>query len=570
MRIFEVNDFLNRFNAFLLESFKQDMYHQYPEAKDNEKFNNAIKVFNNNQKIKEVVKKKISLNGNIAKSIKNAYPTAGEFVELINTVINELTTKEEEREEYNQIKQGTASIGETDYWLIPCHTFEEAHEAAFKYAGNLPRLTKEEITNKYGIETPRPASFYNTNKTPEEFLEYMKNEDKFFMAPSWCISADDYYFNERYNLTTKPHENPKCYIFISKKYPNVRFCVTLKKEKEKVADIKGGEIEVSIKETKLDEVRDTWQIGGADIKDVGLDMMKLAFGQQKIDEVMKDIRHTIKSETVSISKLENGELLLFKANNIPSISGSFDNLTKGSRMFTNSSLEKVNCNFPVLEEGVCMFYQCESLSEFTGNLPNLLKAQIMFAHNAKLEKFECKNLSKLENGEQMFNDCENLKSFNSKLPNLIHGASMFGSCGLMNFEVDMPKLVSSGGMFEENKNLKNFNCKLSSLKDGRYMFLECKNLTSFRSDLSSLEQGSYMFEGCENLKRFEGNLSSLKEAYDMFKGCKLDTESVKNIAETISTITRSSSITIGVDEMDEEKEKYIEMIKEKGWIVRIQ
>lgn len=226
------------------------MYHQYPEAKDNEKFNNAIKVFNDNQKIKDAVKKKIRVN-NIAKGIKNAYPTAGEFVDFINTVISELTTKEQEREEYKQIKQGTASIGETDYWMIPCHTFKEAHDAAFKYVGNLPRLTKEEITNKYGIETPRPGSFYSTNKTPEEFLEFMKTEDNFFMTPSWCNTADDYYFNEKYNLTTKPHENPKCYIFISKKYPNVRFCVTLKKEKEKVADIKGEEIEISIKETKL-------------------------------------------------------------------------------------------------------------------------------------------------------------------------------------------------------------------------------------------------------------------------------------------------------------------------------
>ena len=80
-----------------------------------------------------------------------------------------------------------------------------------------------------------------------------------------------------------------------------------------------------------------------------------------------------------------------------------------------------------------------------------------------------------------------------------------------------------------------------------------------------------MFEGCENLKRFEGNLSSLKEAYDMFKGCKLDTESVKNIAETISTASSyDPTITIGVDEMDEEKEKYIKMIEEKGWKVIVE
>ena len=59
----------------------------------------------------------------------------------------------------------------------------------------------------------------------------------------------------------------------------------------------------------------------------------------------------------------------------------------------------------------------------------------------------------------------------------------------------------------------------------------------------------------------------------MFKGCKLDTESVKNIAKTISTFSSyivDPTLTIGVDKMDEEKKKYIKMIEEKGWKVKIE
>ena len=664
MRIFEVNDFLNRFNAFLLESFKQDMYHQYPEAKDNEKFNNAIKLFNDNQKIKEAVKKKINVN-NIAKGIKNAYPTADKFVEFINTVISELTTKEREREEYKQLKQGTASAGETDYWMIPCHTFKEVHDAAFKYVGNLPRLTKEEITNKYGIVTPKPATFYKTNKTPAEFLEYMKNEDNFFMAPSWCIAANKEFF-EGYELETSENEKPLCYVFISKKYPNVRFCVVLIKEDKPLKEILQGEkIKITNNPYILDEVRDPWQIGGEDIIKVGSEMMKLAFGP-KVDETIKDICSSPESEitTLSFSELEDGERFFFNDKKNPFINGSFNNLTNGHEMFSDSDVEQVNCKFPLLENAHDMFLNCKKLYEFTGDLPKLINGEGMFSECVSLKNFECKNLSELVNGERMFDNCEvlkkfecdlpklkhskemfyyceslerfdcdlsslietydmfsysgiktfksnlseltqgvnmfyhcenlerfdtplhnlenatsmfgqcqKLKSFNSELPNLKRGDEMFFNCDLMEFTIDMPKLIGGTDMFSVNEKLKRFNCKMPILQNANGMFANCKNLTSFESDLSKLYNGSDMFNGCKKLRRFKSNLSLLKQGYDMFKGCKLDTESVKNIAETISTFSSyilDPTLTIGVDKMDEEKEKYIKMIEEKGWKVKIE
>ena len=55
----------------------------------------------------------------------------------------------------------------------------------------------------------------------------------------------------------------------------------------------------------------------------------------------------------------------------------------------------------------------------------------------------------------------------------------------------------------------------------------------------------------------------------MFSGCKLDTESVKKIAETLPN-NNEGCIMIGVDEMDKEKEKYLKMIEEKGWRVVVE
>ena len=324
MLLHEIFSLFGSIDLLLSEGFKDDMFKQYPEDVENKDFKAAITAYNSDPKLKEALKHAVKPQGNIAVSIKRRYPTAVDFVNLIKS----LTDTAKEKEEYKQIKQGTASVGETDYWLIPCHTFKEAHEAAFKYAGNLPRLTKEEITNKYGIVTPKPATYYETDKTPAEFLEYMKNEDRFFMAPSWCVAADDYYFTERYNLETSEDETPLCYVFISKKYPNVRFCIALIRNNKQSHNIFYENEKMKITyDVDLNEVRDPWQIGGGiSPKETGLKMMRLAFGN-KINKVIKDIC-SIKTKIISFSKLKNGKEFFSKVNNVPSISGSFDKLTK--------------------------------------------------------------------------------------------------------------------------------------------------------------------------------------------------------------------------------------------------
>ena len=529
MRIFEINDFLNRLNAFLLESFKEDMYRVYSkdeethdEETDDEKiddavFDNAIKTFNNNQQVKNTIKKEIEPGGYLAGQIKKKYKTKKKFVDAISDLLDKFNKgvekgkskdydgKNEVSQEYAEIQKAIKAgeepdVDDKDFWVIPCRTYKQLHSVAQKYTGILPMLSRDEIQSEYDINVPEKASYYETSKTPEQFLEYMKNQTNFFMDPSWCIVKNEDFF-DRYGLKARENEKPKCYVFISKKYPNVRFCLTLKNIDVVIKNIfcKERKIEFSFK-YDINEVRDPWQIGGPDEKETGLQMMRLAFGKQKIDDVIKDISSP-KTKMTPFSELKDGTYLFLDNSNDSFISASFDSLIDGYEMFRDSNFEKVNCKFPVLESAYDMFYCCKKLSEFTGELPKLSNGEHMFQGCFNLKKFECKNLSELENG--------------------------------------------------------------------RFMFTACESLEKFECNLPKVKKGYRMFSGCSNLTRFEGDLSSLSEGYGMFEYCVLDTESVKNIAETIAK-SNGKIITIGVDEMDEEKEKYIKMIEEKGWKVEIE
>ncbi|MBO5827278.1 MAG: leucine-rich repeat protein [Paludibacteraceae bacterium] len=149
----------------------------------------------------------------------------------------------------------------------------------------------------------------------------------------------------------------------------------------------------------------------------------------------------------------------------------------------------------------------------------------------------------------LFYDCDTLTSFNADLSSLSNGYEMFASCS----------------------NLRNFNSSLNSLTEGRGMFRECSNLTAFNSDLSSLTRGGYMFQNCAALTAFTSDLSSLTSADSMFQGCSLDTASIKNIAETINTVTDDPSIYIGIGNSipSEEEHTYLTQIYNKGWRVYV-
>lgn len=88
-----------------------------------------------------------------------------------------------------------------------------------------------------------------------------------------------------------------------------------------------------------------------------------------------------------------------------------------------------------------------------------------------------------------------------------------------------------------------------------------------------------MFNGCSKLTSFHYELPYLETADDMFADCKLDLESVKIIAESLSDFgTKDSSgyaadgrkhvITFGVaDGVAAQATEYKTIMENKGWVV---
>ena len=195
-----------------------------------------------------------------------------------------------------------------------------------------------------------------------------------------------------------------------------------------------------------------------------------------------------------------------------------------------------------------LFYNCTALTSFSGDLSNLV------------------------NGRSMFMNCTNLTSFNGDLSNLVNGRSMFHTTKLTQFSGDLSNLENGTGMFNYAP-LESFSEDLSSLTIGSYMFA-MSSLTSFNVDLSSVVEGVSMFIG-NPLTSFNSNLSSLTKAYFMFKDCKLNTESIKCIAETIKDVTevtdieKSIDIGIGNSTPTEEEQGYFNIIASKDWTVLV-
>lgn len=120
---------------------------------------------------------------------------------------------------------------------------------------------------------------------------------------------------------------------------------------------------------------------------------------------------------------------------------------------------------------------------------------------------------------------------------------------LKKFSGDLSSLIDGNGMFHYMYELESFSGDLSNLERGDGMF-ECDALRHFHQHLPKLEVGWAMFGGNEELESFSGNLGSLINGEFMFISCKLDVSSIKNIFETIKTLTTdekngSSSVASG-------------------------
>ena len=129
-----------------------------------------------------------------------------------------------------------------------------------------------------------------------------------------------------------------------------------------------------------------------------------------------------------------------------------------------------------------------------------------------------------------------------------------GCSNLISFSSDLPSLTNGDYMFMNCSSLNSFSSDLSNLTDGYDMF-SGTNLTSFNIELPSLTDGRYMFDGCTNLTSFSSDLPSLISADGMFSSCKLDAPSVKNIIDTIRTMSYSVSLTLGMGCNDTTEDK---------------
>lgn len=205
-------------------------------------------------------------------------------------------------------------------------------------------------------------------------------------------------------------------------------------------------------------------------------------------------------------------------------------------------------------------------------LEDLEDGNKMFFENINIISFKLK-LNSLINGNQMFQHCSNLITFESGLNSLKSGHAMFWGCkSLSSFTTNMKLMWLGNHMFRDCINLVTFKSEMDSLSNANSMFMGCGNLSSFVCEkLISLNEAPNMFAYCNNLTSFKSNLKSLTDAKWMFSGCKLDTNSIKNIAETINTVTDSNPIHIGIGNTTptEEENSYLTQIHDKGWQVYV-
>ena len=247
------------------------------------------------------------------------------------------------------------------------------------------------------------------------------------------------------------------------------------------------------------------------------------------------------------------------------------------------SLTAFNVDLPSLTDGYQMFNHCHELESFTSDLPSLTDGQYMFSSCYVLSAFNV-DLPSLTKGDNMFMDCRYLTSFNADLPSLLYGGSMFRGCyELTAFNVDLPSLTSASNMFYKCIELESFSSDMSSVLSCYLTFANCNKLTTFTSNMPKLDYASGMFENCSNLTSFTSDLPSLLYGDKMFYYCKLDATSVKNIIDTINTVSgRYLTLGMGCNNTTEDKDLFAQEVgyadmtsllaalQSKGWIVTAQ
>lgn len=187
--------------------------------------------------------------------------------------------------------------------------------------------------------------------------------------------------------------------------------------------------------------------------------------------------------------------------------------------------------------------------ENLSTLQNVINGKNLFLRS-QLTSFN-DDLSCLMNGFQMFALSKKLETFRSALPSLTTGIKMFYRCSeVTKFESKLPNLVLAECMFSYNTKLTTINTCLPNLTHAQGMFAKCPNLSNIRFSKNSFQclyNGCDMFNGCTSLSSFHYELPYLETADDMFLDCKLDLESVRIIAESLSDFGTKNSNSYAKD-----------------------
>lgn len=292
-----------------------------------------------------------------------------------------------------------------------------------------------------------------------------------------------------------------------------------------------------------------------------------------------------------LSSLTSGSDMFYGCSNLKTFDVSLKNLKDGTQMFKNcTALTTFNSDLSSLTDGYYMFYNCKNLTSFETDLSKLDDGRVMFMGCTSLKTVKA-DLHSLTDGTSMFQDCLNLSTFYGDLSSLTKGGAMFQNCtALISFDTSLKNLKIGNIMFYNCTSLETFDSDLSSMED-KYalgqtastdnikMFYGCTALKTFKADLSSITRGyestsvttgmfrdfssletfsgklsslingQYMFYNCTALTSFQSDLKSLESGTNMFSRCKLNAKSVKNILDTLPTITSSTNktITIAID-----------------------
>lgn len=238
MKIFEVLKFVADIDRALVnEGFRElAARNKFKNASEDEK-TNAREVYQElikNASIKnEFIKGK---TGNIDQMIEKTYSSLAEFINGINgikTAVEERAKQKKAAKDTAFRQKAMANAGKNiskdaakyaqylagNWYVIPCHIYEEVRDAAKALTGNLPTgFADSYIEGKWVIDIPtasvieaepngidvnnlntlwyekikkpRPGEQAKTSLNPTEYLNVYRTAP-FFMQPSWCIAGSE-------------------------------------------------------------------------------------------------------------------------------------------------------------------------------------------------------------------------------------------------------------------------------------------------------------------------------------------------------------------------------------------